>query len=295
MNHGRSLTASVALLLVFFVAPLTPGGQERPLPDEASFLAEVRKHLQTDYSLQSSYTYVETRREQKLDKRGRVVDESIKVFENYPGLPGEGRWERLTARDGVPLSAEELESQDRKRQKKAEAYARRAASEPAKLHAEQVRDWEAHRRKTAEAVEDIFRVYEIRLLGRERLDGHDTVAFSLAPRRGAQPRTREGGIMRHFTARASVSESDHELVRLEAEAVAPVPFGWGVLARMHQGARLTFERRKVNGEVWLPAVSSYAGSARVGLVRTLRRAGTSEYSNYRKFSVETSVTYVREP
>jgi len=272
-------------------ATARPTGQERPLPDRETFLQEARKHLQTDYSLQSSYTYVETRREQKLDKHGRVTDESVKVFENYPGLPGEGRWERLTARDGNPVPADELEAQDRRRQEKVQEYTRRLASEPVKLHAEQVRDWEKHRRETAEAVDDIFRVYDIRMLGRERIEGHDTLAFSLTPRRGAQPRTRDGSLMRRFAARAWVSESDHELVRLEAEAIETVPFGWGLLARMHRGSRLVFERRKVNGEVWLPAVSSYTGSARVGFLKTLRRGGTSEYSNYRKFTVDTSTTY----
>jgi hypothetical protein len=61
----------------------------------------------------------------------------------------------------------------------------------------------------------------------------------------------------------------------------------GTLARLHKGARLSFLRRKVNGEVWLPAIVSYDGSIRVGLVATLRRSGTSEFSDYRKYSVDT--------
>ena len=83
---------SVASLLVVAVA-----AQERPLPEREEFLRETRKHLQPDTSLQSSYVHVESRREQKLDKRGRVLEESVKVFESYPGLPGENRWERLIA------------------------------------------------------------------------------------------------------------------------------------------------------------------------------------------------------
>ena len=94
---------SVACLLVVAVA-----AQERPLPEREAFLRETRKHLQTDTSLQSSYVYLETRREQKLDKRGRVLEESVKVFESYPGLPGENRWERLIAENGRPRPAAEL-------------------------------------------------------------------------------------------------------------------------------------------------------------------------------------------
>ena len=45
--------------------------QERPLPERESFLREARMRLQTDSSLQSNYIYVETRREEQLDKAGR--------------------------------------------------------------------------------------------------------------------------------------------------------------------------------------------------------------------------------
>lgn len=263
------------------------GCEERPLPDQQAFLQETRQHLQTDSALQSSYMYVETRREQKLDKRGRVTSEAAKVFESYPGFPGEPRWERLIEENGAPVAAARLEAQDRERRKKAEAFARRQRAEPQKEYARQVRAWEKYRDEATERVDDVFRVFDVRMLGREPIDGHDTIAFSLTPRRDARPRTREGGMMRRFSARAWVSESDHELVRLDAQAIADLPFAWGLLARLHKGARLSFARRKVNGEVWLPAVARYQGSARVGLFAMIRRAGTSEYSSYRKFSVST--------
>lgn len=266
-----------------------PGGAWA-LPDRDAFLAEVRKHLQTDQALQSSYAYVETRREQKLDKHGRATGESVKVFEHSPGLPGERRWERLIAENGTPVPAEEIAKQDRERQKKASEMARRMTRDPRKEHARQVRAWEEYRRETAEAVDDVFRVFEIRMVGRETIDGHDTIAFDLTPRPDAKPRTRDGGMMRRFSVQAWVSEQDHELVRLEAEATGTVSIGFGLLARIHKGAQFSFERRKVNGEVWLPSAYGYGGSARVGLLKTLRRGGSSEFSNYRKFTVETSST-----
>lgn len=265
--------------------------QERALPDPDAFLAEVRKHLQTDQALQSSYAYIETRREQKLDGQGRPTGESVKVFENSPGLPGERRWERLIEEDGMPVPEAEIAKQDRERQKKAQEIARRMANEPRKEHAKQVRAWEDYRRETAEAVDDVFRVFEIRMVGRETIDGHDTIAFALTPRADARPETRDGGMMRRFTVQAWVSERDHELVRLDAEATDTISIGFGLLARIHKGARFAFERKKVNGEVWLPATYSYSGSARVGLIKTIRRAGSSAFSDYRKFSVETSSQY----
>ena len=123
---------------------------------------------------------------------------------------------------------------------------------------------------------------------RERIEGHDTIAFTLTPKADAAPKTREGEIMTHFIVRAWISEADHELVRLEAEAIDNVAFGLGVLARLHKGASLSFLRRKINAEAWLPALTNYSGSARVGLLWTLRRSVTIEYSGYKKFAVDTS-------
>ncbi len=126
------------------------------------------------------------------------------------------------------------------------------------------------------------------MIGRERVEEHETIALVLTPRRDAKPKTRVGDQMRHFSVRAWISENDHELLKLEAEGIDDLKSGLGVLARLHKGARLSFLRRKVNGEVWLPAVVSYNGNMRVGLLVTLRRSGTSEFSGYRKYTVETS-------
>jgi hypothetical protein len=56
---------------------------------------------------------------------------------------------------------------------------------------------------------------------------------------------------------------------------------------VHKGSKAAFERRKVNGEQWLPARATYTGSARVMLLKVMRVGGTLEFSDYRKFSVET--------
>jgi hypothetical protein len=278
---------SVACLLVVAVT-----AQERPLPEREAFLREARQHLQTDTSLQSSYVYVETRREQKLDERGRVLEESVKVFESYPGLPGEkNRWERLIAENGRPRPAAELEKVDRDRQRQAEALARLLTEQPAKERARQERDLAQQRREFEATVDDIFVVFEIEMRGREVIEGHDTIALSLTPRPNAKPRTYQGRQLQKFSLRAWINEADHELVRLDAEAIDTLSMGFGVLARLHKGSQLSFLRRKVNDEVWLPAAVHFHGGVRVALVRTLRRSGTSEFSNYRKFTVNTATTY----
>jgi hypothetical protein len=280
----------VAVTCVWLVAALATA-QERPLPEPQAFLQDVRKHLETDDTRQNGYMYVETRHEQKLDKSGRPTGETVKVFESYPGLPGERRWNRLLSEDGRPVPPQDLQKADRDRQKHAEEYVGKLAKNPEKERARLDREKERDRRDRAEAIDEVFHVFDVRMLRRETVDGRDTIVFSLTPRPAVKPRTRDGGIMRNFTGRAWISESDRELVRLDVEAIDTVSFGFGLLARVHKGSQASFQRRKVNDETWLPAVATYTASARIGLLMVMRRGGTSEFSNYKKFTVDTSTIY----
>jgi hypothetical protein len=281
----------VALLggLAVLVDPVSVASQERPLPDPEVFFREARTRLQPDEVRQSGYVYVETRRELKLDKSGRTTRESVDVFESYPGLPGQPRWQRQLQKDGRPLSPSDLARQDRERQQKVTEYARRRERNPAQVEREEAKRRANEQRELDEAIDDALRVYEMRMTGREVVGGHDTIVITFTPRRNVRTRTRAGGVLKHFAGTAWVSESEYELVRLEAEAVETASFGLGLLARVHKGSRVAFERRKVNGEAWLPASASYTATARVLLLKMLRVGGTSEFSDYRKFGVTTDL------
>src|SRR5215510_2979424 len=281
-----------AFVCIAVVAPASQA-QDPPLPNPDGFLQQVRKRLETDDERQTGYMYVEKRREQKLDSAGRPTGESLKVFESYPGLPGEGRWRRLISEDGRPVPPAELEKADRERQRQAEEYAQRLAKDPEKERARVTQERERVKREREESVDDVFRVFDMRMIGRETLEGHTTIVFSLTARADAKPRTRDGNIMRNFSGRAWISESDYEVVRVDVEAINNVSIGFGLLARVHKGSQASFRRRKVNDEAWLPAMATYTGSARVALVKVMRRGGAVEFSDYKKFTVDTSTTPVR--
>ena len=271
----------LVILLMLFVVPLA--AQDRPLPDFNTFSAQVRKHLATDEERQSGYVYVERRTEQKVDSSGRPTSESVKVYEIYPGLPGQERYRRLIEENGRRLAPDQIARQDRERQKVVDEYVKAQASEPQRQKA--AREHEKARRRTAAAIDDLFRIYDIRMIRRESIDGHTAILATLDPKDAVRPQTDEGKMMRNFKARAWVSETDYELVRIEVEAIRDLSFGMGLLARVHKGTVATFERRKVNNEVWLPAKVTWTGSGRVLLVRRLRLRGISEFSDYKKFTV----------
>ena len=277
----------VLVLLVPMLA--APAAQERPLPDYQSFAAEVKKHLATDEERQSGYMFTERRTDQRLDGSGRVKNEDVKVFEVYPGLPGEERYQRLVEEDGKPVRPAKLAARDRERRKQVEEYARKMANAADRRKQEQ--QFEKERSRYGAAIDDLFRIYDIQMIRREAIDGHDTILATLTPKRSVKPQTKDGDIMRHFTARAWVSESDYELVRVEIEAIDDVSVGLGLLARIHKGTTATYQRRKVNDEVWLPAQVTWTATARVLLLKNLRVRGIAEFSGYRKFTVDTSTTY----
>ena len=219
----------------------------------------------------------------------RSTSESVKVYEVYPGLPGQERYRRLIEENGQTIAPETLARKDRDRQQDVDSYVKAQSSESQRQKA--AREHEKARRRTSAAIDDLFRIYDIRMIRREPIDGHVTILATLDPKEAVQPQTDDGKIMRNFKARAWVSESDYELVRIEIEAVRDLSFGMGLLARVHKGTVATFERRKVNNEVWLPANVTWTASGRVLLLRRLRLRGTSEFSAYRKFTVDTSATF----
>ena len=277
---------AVVLLVPFLAAP---AAQERPLPDFQSFAAEVKKHLATDEERQSGYMFIERRTDQRLDGGGRVKSQDVKVFEVYPGLPGEDRYRRLIEEDGRPVAASKLANQDRERRKDVEEYARKMANAGDRRKQEQ--QFDKARRRYGAAIDDLFRIYDIQMIRRETIDGHDTILATLTPRSSVKPQTKDGDVMRHFKARAWVSESDYELVRVEIEAIDDLSIGLGLLARIHKGTTATYQRRKVNDEVWLPAQVTWTATARVLLVKSVRVRGIADFSDYRKFTVDTSTTY----
>src|SRR5262249_29707546 len=132
----KRISAAWVALLVLGSSADTPA-QDRSLPDYESFAAQVKKHLATDEERQSGYMFTERRTEQKLDGAGRVRDESVKVFEVYPGLPGEDRYRRLVEEDGKPVPPQKLAERDRARQKEVESYAQKMSSAAGRAKEEQ--------------------------------------------------------------------------------------------------------------------------------------------------------------
>ena len=56
-----------------------------------------------------------------------------------------------------------------------------------------------------------------------------------------------------------------------------------LLARLNKGVSAEFRRRRVNDEVWLPAMAKFSGSAHMEAI--------SEFSDYKTFAASTFVAF----
>jgi hypothetical protein len=286
-----SRTSLVVLLVVSLIGLSSPGPAQsidsRPLPDAAAFVSEVKARLRTDRALQAQYTFLERREEIEVSKLGKVKKGPVKEYEVYPSVIPGNTYKRLVKIDGRPLDPAQLTKNDEKHRRDVLAQMnespekrRKREREDAKLQAEE-----------RQIIDEIFRMYEIRVVGRELLNAYPTIVATLEPRGNYQPRTDDGKVMKKFRVRAWVHETDYQVVKIDAEAIDDLTFGWGIVGRLHKGARATFERRKVNDEVWLPARVRVAGTGRAVVFRKFAIDSVTEWFDYKKFNVKTDEAY----
>jgi hypothetical protein len=282
----RSLSSTLVFVgLLAFTEPARSGDEPgaAPLPDAGPFLAEVRERLHTDDFLLDQYTFTEKQTQRQMDGDGNVKKVTSSSYEVYPSAEPGHTYRKLVARDGKPLPMDELAKEDRKQQ----AKERKAAARSPEAQAER-------RSRETEAIDEIFRLYDIRIVGRETLDGRGAILVTFASRPDVETTTKPGKILKKFSGRAWIDEADRQLVRVEAELTDDLSFGFGILAKLKKGARAELQRRKVNDEIWLPAEARFVGHARVFLVKALHIDSLSEYSDYKKFTVATEAAATPE-
>jgi hypothetical protein len=257
----------------------------------AEFVHKVREAAKLDYELQKDYTYIEKRRDVKLTTFGKVTVGPLRTFEVYPSTQPGRTYKRLVAIDGKPLDPGELARRDNEHRQNMLAQVEQEKNETPAARAARLKKEADERREREAIMNDAFAIYEARMAGREQLDGQPVLVATLLPRAYVEPKTREGRWMKKFQGRIWVSESDYQVARIEMTALDDLTIGMGIVGRVHEGSKLTFARRKVNNEVWLPAEARMEASGRTLLFRSFNIDTVTTFSDYKKWSVDTSVTY----
>jgi hypothetical protein len=284
---GKLIRLIIAALLSVAIEAGT--AQERPLPDAEPFLAQARAHLKTDRQLLSQYTYLERETKIHLSKFGTLTTGPVQVFEVYPGLEPDDTYRRLIDVDGKRRDPAELDKDDRRRQKHVlDELDRRRREDAAERERRLQREAKAHHQDD-ETLDDLRLVYQFTLVERQTLDGHPVIVIDFVPRPNAAPKTSDGKDMTKVKGRAWIAEDDYQLVRVSVEVLRDFSVAW-FIGRLYAGTMASYERRKINNEIWLPSRLRINASGRA-FIRKFHIDTVTEYSDYRKFSVETDTEF----
>ena len=75
------------------------------------------------------------------------------------------------------------------------------------------------------------------------------------------------------------------------EVIDPISIGLGILAKLQKGASIVAERQKFNDEIWLPMRTEITLNARVLLLKGFNIRLINEYSEHKKYTVDTILKF----
>lgn len=281
----------LAALAFAFRAPASAAQDaEKPLPDATVFLEGVRETLRSDRLLLDHYTFNEKLTQTRLDSKGGVKKTKSEVNEVYPSSRPGKMYRRLIARDGRPLDPKELAEEDRRQEAKVEKRRLELERETPEEKQRRLAREQEELRQEKEVIDELFRMDQITVVGRETIAGRSAVLVTFRPRPGYRPQTKGGKVLQKLAGSAWIDEEEHQLARIDAELLESLPVGPGGVFRLQKGAQAFFERRKINGEVWLPADAHFVGAGKFLFFVLGRLDARSQYSDYRKFTVSTSTS-----
>lgn len=225
--------------------------QALPLPEAQSFLEDVRENLARSDREQYRYAYRERRSDLHTNPFGRLGTDGMLLYEVKPGEELGLYFKQLIERDGEPVTNEKQERIDRR-----------------------------NRPEENRSVHDVVATLDFQVAGRDVLDGRDHVVVHFGPKKDAKPRTRQGKMAKVFKGTVWIDEAAREVARVEATAVDNLSYGWGIVARLNDGTRITMVREPVDANVWLPTSIRLVGEGRAILFRKLKLDFTIEWFDY---------------
>jgi hypothetical protein len=250
--------------------------------DIGALLREVDRNQEQVDERVSDYTYTEKLTERKINDKGEVTEETIKVFEVYP-VPGRQDVRKLISENGVALSADKTAKEDKRVIEEMEKVER----ERTKAAEKRERDRASGKKEKPEnddpSIGDFLRSAELVSPRHERLRDRDTIVFDFRPRVGYKPKGDIESIVSKLTGVVWIDPVDKQVMRLEARLIESYKMGGGLLASVRPGTAFVFEQKRMDDGVWLPVYTQANISAKILLFKGLNLNVTQEFSNYQHF------------
>jgi hypothetical protein len=237
---------------------------------------------QLDWLRMKDYTWQGRSVQKHLDAHGKLQSTKRETWETLI-LDGDA-YRRILERNGEPLSQEDQRNEQRKLDKET----RRLSSEKPLDRARRLEESEKRRKHEFAFLSEIPELFDLRIEGNSAVDGRSVWVVSGAPKPGAKAKSGDAKVLLKVRGRIWIDKATYQWARLEAETTDTI--SWGVfLARLDSGSKMVFEQAEVSPELWFPKRLLLIGSGRVGLIKRLAREEEIEWSNYRKFSVDSKL------
>lgn len=250
MRMGRKVVLLVVLLP--FLLGWANAGQA--LPDEQPFFNAVRDNMARANRDQHRYAYKERRTELHTNPFGRLGTGDKVVYEVTPGPAPNTTFRKLLERNGKPVP----DSQPEKREARI-------------------------RTQGPSSVDDTVATLQFAIERRDTLDGRRAIVVRFAPRKDANPQTREGKLAKGFSGLIWVDEAAREVMKVEATAIDDLSYGLGLLARVRKGGVVTLLRERIDDHIWLPTSIRFKADGRALLsIRKLNIDFAVEWFDYRR-------------
>jgi len=248
----------------------------------------------------------------KIDANQKEID---KIRENYAGtkveeeteLGGDGKSKKteirestffylngtevstLVKKDGKPLSEEEQKKETERTNKEIERLQKEADKKEKK---DEKAEQEGKNSDDDDDVsmEDFLRACQFVNPRRERFRGADVLVFDFEPNPEFKARTMVEKLIQKLGGVIWIDEKALDVARLDAFLVGDARIAGGLLADVQKGTRIILEQEFVNNEVWLPTYESAHVDVKVFMVKGFHIDGTTRYSDYKKFNVQTIAT-----
>ena len=261
--------------------PSQSGGPLSQDQIQALIRLSADKDLENDKK-QRDYTYIERQETRHLGSKGQVKStetETYDVMEIY-GEPVQ----KLTAKNGKPLSDKDAQKEDEKIQKLIDKRQNESDGDRKKRLAKEEKDREDER----QFVREVADAYNFTFVGVEKLDGRDNYVIDGNPKPGYQPVHKEAKFLPKVRFRVWIDKDDSQMKKLDAEFIDTVSFGL-FLARLHRGSRVIVENTRVNDEVWLQQHVAVKVDARIALLKDLDIEVDVSDRDYKKFRTDTKI------
>jgi hypothetical protein len=251
--------------------------------DVATLLREVDRNQEQLDERVGDYTYTEKLTERKINDKGEVTEETVKVYEVYP-VPGREDVRKLISENGVTLSADKAAKEDKRVIEEMEKAERERAKAAEKRERDRANGKKEKPENDDPGIGDFLRSAELVSPRRERLRDRDTIVFDFRPRAGYKPKGDLENIASKLTGVVWIDPVDKQVMRLEARLIESYKMGGGLLASIRPGTAFTFEQKRMDDGVWLPVYTQANISAKILLFKGLNLNVTQEFSNYQRFN-----------